>query len=108
VTGIRSNDNVIDTEVVIDDDGNRVDFAAFRNGTDRTQLVFYEARCRSNMRAALRAIGFPSGLPGSTCASNSPARRIARAAEMPPSMSSLLLATTIKQGVAKCGQAVVA
>ena len=45
---IRSNDNVIDTEVVFADDRIRIDFAAFRNGTDRPQLVFYEAKRFAN------------------------------------------------------------
>lgn len=45
---IRSNDNVIDTEVAFGDEGSRIDIAAFKPGDRGIELVMYEAKHFSN------------------------------------------------------------
>jgi len=45
---IRSNNNIIDTEIAFGDEGNRIDFAAFKDGPKRPELVFYEAKLLNN------------------------------------------------------------
>lgn len=45
---IRSNDNVLDTEIAFGDERSRIDIAALREGKRRPELVFYEAKHYSN------------------------------------------------------------